>query len=117
MRNLPLLGQALETLLKLLAPFTPHITEELWVRLEGKPSVHLQSWPEYDPEALKVDTVTLAVQINGKVRHHAEVSVDATKEEIQAQVLGLSRIQELVGGKKVVKVIVVPQKLINIVIR
>lgn len=116
-QNLLLLRQVFQRLLQLLAPFTPHITEELWVRLEGQPSVHLQPWPQYNPEALKVDTVTLAVQVNGKVRHHLEVPVGASREEIQEQVLAVDRIQELVKGKQVVKVIVVPQKLVNIVIK
>ena len=115
--NLPLLRQAFQRLMVLLAPFTPHIAEELWERLEGKPSVHLQPWPEYDPEALVVDSVTLAVQVNGKVRDRVEVSVNASQEEIQGQVLALNRIQELLAGKSVVKVIVVPQKLVNIVIK
>ena len=116
-KNLPLLFQAFERLLELLAPFAPHITEELWVRLHGQPGVHLQRWPEYDQEALKVDTVNMVVQVNGKVRHHAEVAIDATEEEIQEQVMALERIQDLVRNKTVVKVIVVPQKLINIVVK
>ena len=116
-KNLPLLFQAFERLLELLAPFAPHITEELWVRLHGQPGVHLQRWPEYDQEALKDDTVNMVVQVNGKVRHHAEVAIDATEEEIQEQVMALERIQDLVRNKTVVKVIVVPQKLINIVVK
>ena len=116
-RNIPLLKQAFQVLLKLLAPFTPHIAEELWERICGKPGVHLQSWPTYDPEALVVDTITLAVQVNGKVRDHVEVSVNASQDEIQEQVLALDRVRELVGSKKVVKVIVVPQKLVNVVIK
>jgi len=114
-QNGPLVLLAFQRLLELLAPFTPHIAEELWARLFGKPGVHLQMWPSYDSEALKADTVTIAVQVNGKVRHHAEVSVDATQEQIQEQVLSLERIQELVSGKKIVKVIVIPHKLVNIV--
>jgi leucyl-tRNA synthetase len=59
----------------------------------------------------------LAIQVNGKVRHHADVSIDASQEEIQEQVMGLERIQELVSGKQIVKVIVIPKKLVNIVVK
>lgn len=116
-QNLPLVAQAFRVLLELLSPFTPHITEELWEQLEGKPGVHEQSWPQYDEEALKLDTISLVVQINGKVRHHVEVSVDADQEAIKEQVMAVDRIKELIGEKTVVKTIVIPQKLVNIVIK
>lgn len=116
-KNLPLLCYAFETLLKLLAPFTPHIAEELWERLGGQPSVHLQPWPQYNAEALKVDTIVLAVQVNGKVRDRVEVSVDSSEDEIREQALGLNRVRELLSGKQIAKVIIVPQKLVNIVIK
>jgi len=115
LQNLPLLYEAFKTLLLLLAPFTPHVAEELWVRLTGKPGVHVQPWPDADPEALKVETVTMVVQINGKVRDRVEAAVDAAQEEIEELALQLPRVQELTSGKQIVKIIIVPKKLVNIV--
>jgi leucyl-tRNA synthetase len=92
-----------------------NVAEELWVRLTGKPGVHVQPWPDADPEALKVETVTMVVQINGKVRDRVEAAVDAAQEEIEELALQLPRVQELTSGKQIVKIIIVPKKLVNIV--
>jgi len=116
-KNLPLLREVFSKLLLLLAPFTPHIAEELWEKIGNKPSVHMQSWPQYDEEALKTETVTLVVQVNGKVRGKMDVPVNAPKEEIQEKAMQLDRVRDHIEGKKVVKVITVPQKLVNIVVK
>ena len=109
--------EVLRNLVILLAPFTPHIAEELWQALgEQEKSVHEASWPEVDPTALVVDEVELAVQVNGKVRATIQVGVAATKEEIEAKALAHERVQEFIDGKPIRKVIVVPQKIVNIVI-
>ncbi|MBA4493079.1 leucine--tRNA ligase [Paenactinomyces guangxiensis] len=109
------LREALEKLVILLAPFVPHITEELWQIMGGEGSVHAQDWPSFDPEALVLNEVEIAVQINGKVREKLVVSTSASREEVEKQALAQERIQDLVDGKTVRKVIVVPGKLVNIV--
>lgn len=109
--------EVLRNLVILLAPFTPHIAEELWQALgEPEKSVHEAPWPEVDPTALVVAEVELAVQVNGKVRATIQVGVDATKEEIEAKALAHERVQEFIDGKPIRKVIVVPQKIVNIVV-
>lgn len=109
--------EANKNLLKLLAPFTPHITEELWQKCGFEGSVHAQDWSEVDKSALVVDEIELPVQINGKVRDRLTVAVDIDKDALQEKVLALPHIQEFIGDKKVVKFIVVPKKIINIVIK
>ncbi|MDK9709771.1 MAG: leucine--tRNA ligase [Acidaminobacter sp.] len=115
--NAPLYGAAAESLIKLLAPFAPHLMEELWNGLGKTGSVHEVSWPTYDAKALILDEIEFAVQINGKVREHLVVSKDATQEEIQTAALALEKISEALSGKQIVKVVVVPKKLVNIVVR
>ena len=115
--NGALYGAASETLVKLLAPFAPHLMEELWHGLDKEGSVHEVAWPTYDAKALILDEIEFAVQINGKVRDHLVVSKDATQEEIQNAALALEKISDAVSGKQIVKVVVVPKKLVNIVVR
>jgi leucyl-tRNA synthetase len=115
--NGALYGAASETLVKLLAPFAPHLMEELWHGLGKEGSVHEVTWPVYDAKALILDEIEFAVQINGKVRDHLVVSKDATQEEIQNAALALEKISDAVSGKQIVKVVVVPKKLVNIVVR
>ncbi len=107
---------AVENLLLMMAPVTPHIAEELWMRL-GKPySIHNQPWPEHDPEAAKEDEITLIVQVNGKVRDR--ITVPAGIDDAQAKEIALASeaVQRHIGGKKPRKVIVVSGRLVNIVI-
>ena len=111
----PVWRKALENLVVMLAPFAPHITEELWKQLGNKESVHLSKWPVWDEEMVKEDTITLAVQVNGKVR--AEISVDASSSE--SQILTAAKTDEAVkkhlDGKNVKKEIVVPGRLVSLV--
>ncbi|HEY0980163.1 MAG TPA: class I tRNA ligase family protein [Candidatus Paceibacterota bacterium] len=104
-----------KTLLQLLAPFAPHMTEELWHELGETESIHLSAWPAYDSTRIVDDSVTLGVQINGKVRDELLVATNASKEEIEAAALALPKIQGHLAGKEVKKVIVVPGRAINIV--
>ena len=99
----------------MLAPFVPHIAEELWQRMGYETSVHLESWPEYDEGALIKDTITMAVQINGKVRAEIVVPTDSTKEQILAMVRAEENIFKYLEGKEVKREIVVPNKLVSIV--
>lgn len=105
-----------EVLLKLIAPMSPHIADELWTSvLEKESSIHLESWPEYDPELAKSDTVEIAIQINGKVKTRINVSSDAADDDVKTQ--AKEAILTSLEGKTIVKEIVVPGRLVNIVVK
>jgi len=106
----------LETLLITLAPFAPHIAEELWHQLGKQTSVCDASWPAFNEEYLKEDNVTYSISFNGKSRFTLSFPVDTSKEEIERTVLGHESAQKWLEGKTVRKVIVVPKKIVNIVI-
>ena len=103
-------------LLRMLAPFAPHITEELWARLFTG-SVHAEKWPAYDASALTQDEIEVVLQINGKVRDRVKIAADLDKEAMEQLVTKLPRAKELTEGKTIVKVICVPGKLVNIVVK
>ena len=105
------------TFLKLFAPVLPHMSEEIYEGLGGKDSVHKLQWPKYEEALAKTSTITLVVQINGKVKDKIEVDSESSKEELEKFALNSERIKELIKDKQVVKVIVVPSKLVNIVIK
>ena len=105
------------TLVKMLAPFAPHITEELWSRMEGKGSVHDARWPKFDRAAIVEDEVEIVLQINGKVRDKLTVPADIELQEMEKLALAQPKVVELTAGKTVVKVICVPKKLVNIVVK
>ena len=104
-----------ETLLLLLAPFVPHVTEELWHTLGHKKSIHLEAWPIYDSSLTIGDEVVIAIQVNGKVRGKLSVPTDSSEETLKAQALALPEIQKWLENKEPKKVIVVPNKIISIV--
>jgi len=108
--------EAIETLLKLLAPIAPHVTEELWRGLGRDESVHVQAWPQWDPDLLVEDMVTMVVQVNGKVRDRVEVPADISEERAVDAALAAARVQSWTEGKSVRKVIARPPKLVNIVV-
>ncbi|MBS5594451.1 MAG: leucine--tRNA ligase [Clostridiales bacterium] len=112
----PAIDEARDILVHVLAPFVPHLAEELWAALGHETSVHLETWPQYDESALVQDEVEMVVQINGKVREHITVDVALSKEEVAEQALADARVQALIAGKTVRKTIVVPKKLINFVV-
>jgi leucyl-tRNA synthetase len=112
----PVFSKALETLLRLLAPFAPHIAEELWVKRGGEFSVHQQRWPTYDPELTMDEMITLVVQINGKVRDRIVVPAEISDEEARRRALESEQIQARLGGRKPRKVLVVPGRLVNLVV-
>ena len=107
---------AIRTLLQLLNPLAPHITEELWQLTGAEGTVADQTWPEFDPAALIEDELELVVQINGKVRDKLTVKRDASSQEVEAAALASPRAQEWTAGKTIRKIIVVPGKLVNIVL-
>ena len=104
-------------LVKMLAPFAPHITEELWSRMEGKGSVHDARWPKFDRAAIVEDEVEIVLQINGKVRDKLTVPADMKPQEMEKLALAQPKVVELTAGKTIVKVICVPKKLVNIVVK
>ena len=115
--SLPLLRECFEFLALSLAPFVPHVAEELWEALGNGESIFLATWPKWDEEATKAEEITIVVQINGKVRDRLVVPADSDQEEIKEQALESERIQEMILGKEIVKTIVVPKKLVNIVVK
>jgi leucyl-tRNA synthetase len=109
------LDEAVDTLLLLLAPMTPHITAEAWERRHGD-HIHLHPWPEADPTLLADETVTMVVQVNGKVRDRIEVAPTVTPEEAEAQALASPAVVDALGGATPKRVIARPPKLVNIVV-
>jgi leucyl-tRNA synthetase len=113
------ISEALRTLLVLLAPFAPHLAEELWQRVGGNPdghaSVHHQGWPQADASALVRDTIPLVIQVKGKVRGNLEVPADADKATLEQMALASEIAAKWLEGKAPSRVIVVPGKLVNLV--
>ena len=115
--NEGLLGKAVKDLILILSPFVPHICEEMWEHIGQTESVTTMSWPEYDEDALVKESVEVVVQINGKVKEKMMVAADAGKSELEKIALENERIKALLDGKTVVKVVAVPGRLINIVVK
>ena len=107
---------ALEILLLLMAPSTPHIAEELWSRLEKPYSIHNQSWPEFDAELAKEDEITLVVQVNGKFRDRITVPAGISDEKARELALASDAASRFIGDKQPKEIIVVPGRLVNIVV-
>ena len=114
--NKAVMAEAADTLVLLLAPFIPHVTEELWQELGHSGSVHKQQWPVVDEKALIAEEATIILQINGKLRDKIIMPMNVDKAEAEKIALAQPKIAEMIGDKEVKKVIVVPNKLINIVI-
>ena len=107
--------EAVDTLLLLLAPMTPHLAAEAWERRHGN-HIHLQAWPLADPALLVEDTVTMVVQVNGKVRDRIEVVPDVSEPEAERLALASPSVVEALGGGAPKRVIARPPKLVNVVI-
>src|SRR5262249_31949028 len=108
--------RAIEMLLLLLAPLAPHLSEELWARRGGPYSIHQQSWPEYEPVLATDETVEIAVQVNGKLRDRFTVAVDADEATVLEAAMASERVRAHVEGKRVIRQIFVPGRLLNIVV-
>ena len=114
--GMPEWAEAQDIYLRMMAPVTPHVAEELWTRL-GKPySIHQQPWPEVDEDAAAEEQITLVVQVNGKVRDRIQVPVDLPEEQAKALALASESVQKHLGNNPPRKVILVPGKLVNIVV-
>ncbi len=107
----------LDNLALLLAPFAPHFSEELWERLGHDPSVFDRPIPDYKEEFLQESTVDIVVQVNGKVRDTFKINADSSEDEIKEAALSLEKIQNYIDGKTLVKTIVIPGRLINLVVQ
>ncbi|HEX6508538.1 MAG TPA: class I tRNA ligase family protein, partial [Chloroflexota bacterium] len=108
---------AVEQLLTMMSPMTPHITEELW-HLHGRDeSIHLRPWPIYDEVMTLDDVVTVVVQVNGKLRDRLEVPRGEETESVREQALASPRVQSYLEGREIVRVVVIPEKLVNIVVQ
>lgn len=104
-------------LLKMLAPFAPHITEELWSILVAQGSIHQQQWPKYEEAATVQAEVEIVLQINGKVRDRIMIATGISREDMETAAKANARVQELTEGKTIVKMICVPDKLVNVVVK
>lgn len=115
--NLGLLRHAMDCLIRLLAPFVPHICEEMWQHTKHEGFVYDAPWPAYDESALVKDTVEIVVQINGKVRDRIQMAAGLSKEELQKTAMEEEKVKALLSGKELIKVVPVPDKLLNIVVK
>ena len=113
---------SIRNLLLMMAPIFPHVSEELWQRLERGSngseagSVHLQEWPQADPEKAREDEITVVVQVNGRVRDKLSVAPNTAEDRLEELALASNNVKRWMNGKQVRKIVVVPDKLVNIVI-
>jgi leucyl-tRNA synthetase len=107
---------AMRAFLVLLNPFAPHLSSELWERLQSSGAITDQPWPQYEDRWLAEDEIEVVVQVNGKLRDRLKMSISATEEEMKAAALAEPKIQQLIAGKFIQKVVIVPKKLVNIVV-
>ena len=106
----------MEVVVLLIAPMMPHIAEEMWLYLGHEELVVDTPWPEYDASLLQEDSVTMGVQVNGKIRGTAELPRDCSQEEAESAALGLKTVVTAMGGKPVKKMVYVPNRIINVVV-
>jgi len=114
--NAAVLKEAVESVVLMLSPFVPHLTEELWEALGHQGGVEAASWPAYDPEAASDEELLVVVQVNGKLRGKVTVAVDATEEQVKGLAFADDKVKPWLEGKAIRKVIYVPGKLLNIVV-
>jgi len=115
--NKALLGEALRAIVVMLSPIVPHITQELWTMMGKTESLFSTQWPKHDENALVVSEVEVVVQINGKIRDKMMISAELDPKGMQEAALSSDKIKAMIDGKQVAKVIAVPKKLINIVVK
>ena len=116
-RNDGIIREGIETIVTILAPFTPHLGEELWTMIGKEGSVFNISWPKYDESALVQDEVEVIVQVNGKLRDKISMDANIAREDMEKIALESEKVKAAIEGKNVVKVIAVPKKLVNIVVK
>jgi leucyl-tRNA synthetase len=111
------MGQTIEILTLMLAPFAPYLAQELWEEQGHQTPVFKQPWPDFDPDRVKVGDVEIVIQVNGKVRHRMSVPVDLDELQLTALVRDDATVNAMIAGKTVVKVVAVPNKLVNLVVK
>jgi leucyl-tRNA synthetase len=115
--SISLWQEAISYLLLLLAPTAPHLAEELWIGTGHSYSIHNQCWPKFDEELAKEEEITLAIQVNGKLRDKLLVSASITENEAKELVLGRERVKAYIEGKRIDNIIYIPKRIVNIVVR
>lgn len=116
-RNDGIIREGIETIVTILAPFTPHVGEELWTMIGKEGSVFDINWPKYDEKALVQDEVEVIVQVNGKLRAKVAMDANISREDMEKMALEDAKVQAAIEGKNVIKVIAVPKKLVNVVVK
>jgi len=106
-----------EFIIKLIAPFAPHLSEELWEGLGNSKSIFTENWPEYNKDMIVDDSMTIAIQVNGKLRGSIEVATDASKDDILLESKAVENVKKFTDGMNIVKEIYVPNKLVNLVVK
>ncbi|MGM0445102.1 MAG: leucine--tRNA ligase [Bacillota bacterium] len=115
--NEELLTLVSEKLVLMLAPFAPHMSEELWNKMGHDDTVHRAKWPEFSKEATKKDEITIVIQINGRVRDKIDVDANIPKDKLKEQVFKQDKVKKYTEGKEIIKTIVIPKKLVNVVVK
>jgi leucyl-tRNA synthetase len=115
--NAALAWRTVNTLVQLISPMTPHLSEELWRQLGWEGSVHVSGWPEYDPELIQDDIVTVVVQVNGKVRANIMAAPSASEAELTDAAKADPNVAKYLDEGKLVKTVIVPRKLVNFVVK
>lgn len=115
--NLGLLAYATNNLVRMLSPFVPHLAEEMWEGLGHTESIYAERWPQYDEEALIKDTVEIVLQINGKVKEHINIAAGLSKKDFEDTVMQHAKVKEAISNKEITKVIAIPDKLLNVVVK
>lgn len=113
----PAMAHILEKLALMLAPFAPYLSQEIWEELGNSGPAFRQSWPAFDPELAKEDLAEVVVQVNGKLRGRIYVAFGTPKEDLERGAMADEKVQAFLAGKQVIKVITVPDNLVNVVVR
>ncbi len=116
-RNDGIIKEGIESIVTIIAPFTPHVGEELWQMIGKEGSIFDISWPKFDETALVKEEVEVVVQVNGKVRAKLSLDANTSKEDMEKIALENEKVKALVEGKTIVKVVCIPKKLVNIVVK
>ena len=116
-RNSKVLGFCVQKLAQIVAPFTPHLAEEIWSIIGQKESVFKSQWPSYDKDAIQEEEITFVVQVNGKLRASMSMAVDTPEEEAKSAAMSDDRVKKFLEGKNLIKSIFVQNKLINLVVK
>jgi leucyl-tRNA synthetase len=111
------LAEILRSLILLLAPFAPFLSAELWQEVGGEGSILRTPWPKFDDALAKENEIEIPVQVNGKLRSLVRIAAEATPQEMEKLALADAKLQAFIAGKQVAKVIVVPGKMVNVVVR